>query len=133
MTDDGKTSLPATTSSLPRKIISSLRRFCLNITVKPLFCSCWGGSQPKQRTEIMYLSNNDLQNVARNIQINFSDGSLHSRSRVWEIFPIVVDELADMGYPQSVYTRKSLVLAICKMAKAMWIGQIQAHQMRRGA
>ena len=80
----------------------------------------------------MYLNNNDLQNVARAIQINFSDGSLHSRSRVWEIFPIVVDELADMGYPQSIYTRKSLVLAVCKMAKSMWIGQIQAHQTRRG-
>ena len=89
-------------------------------------------TQTNKRTETMYLNNNDLQNVARAIQINFSDGSLHSRSRVWEIFPIVVDELADMGYPQSIYTRKSLVLAVCKMAKSMWIGQIQAHQTRRG-
>jgi len=78
----------------------------------------------------MYLNNDDLQNVARNIQINFSDGSLHTRSQSWEVYPIVVDELADMGYPESVYGRKSLVLAVCKMAKAMWIGTVRVHQSR---
>lgn len=74
----------------------------------------------------MFLTNNDLQNVAHAVQPSFEVGSLHSRSSIWQIFPIVQEELMDMGYPQSVYERKSLVLCICKLAQAMWNGKIDA-------
>lgn len=79
----------------------------------------------------MFLTNNDLQNVARAVQPNFEVGSLHSRSSIWQIFPIVQEELMDMGYPQSVYERKSLVLCICKIARTMWDGKIFATKGAR--
>ena len=77
----------------------------------------------------MFLSNNDLENVAHAVQPSFEVGSLHSRSSIWQIFPIVQEELMDMGYPQSVYERKSLVLSICKVAQAMWNGKIVVTKM----
>ena len=72
----------------------------------------------------MFLTNNDLQNVAHAVQPSFEIGSLHSGSSIWQIFPIVQEELIDMGYPKNICNRRSLVLCICKLSQAMWNGKI---------
>ena len=64
----------------------------------------------------MYVTPNQIAEIADNMQPLFEIGSLHSRSRIGEIARHAAGELADAGLP----TRRSLCFTVASVALATW-------------
>jgi hypothetical protein len=73
----------------------------------------------------MFVTDEQIQTVADDMQGEFEIGSLHSMSTIKQIVPFAADALADAGFP----TRSSLCIVVAKVALMRWLETI--HDTKR--
>ena len=70
----------------------------------------------------MFVTDEKITQVARDLQPLFEVGALHSCSSIRDIVPHAGEELHAQGLP----TRRSLAIVVAKLALAIWIGTVFA-------
>jgi|TARA_R110000824_G_scaffold109107_1_gene256519 hypothetical protein len=64
----------------------------------------------------MFVTNKIISEIAQDLQTDFENGDLHTKSNIHQIAKLVQSELADRQLP----TRKSLAIVIAKISLTLW-------------